>query len=357
MKPLVRASLATRALVRRGHGLLAILALAGFAVLRGVRQDVGPADAAAAAVWLVLLMARARRWLADSANRDGWLDAELGGLAAVGLEAALARFEGGPSGRLAPATYLFVAFVAAFARPLACLFVVAWILGLEAALHFGRPVSPADLGAFVAHAAFLGAFALLNLVLLRAEIARVRATARARVQAQLVRIKEDARSYRLLGAGEGGDRDDVRNDRLARASVEEIHQSVHYALDLLRRSLDLHTAVLLWLNDAGTHLRISELSTASDDVRDTPIAAGDGVLGAVLAQRARVSLQRLAAELSRAVLLVPVPGASARGASRGRRRDAARGACDRPHAQRAVYSPRRGDRGPSRAVLPASDPK
>jgi two-component system cell cycle response regulator len=108
-----------------------------------------------------------------------------------------------------------------------------------------------------------------------------------------VRIREDARSYRLLGGGEVADREEVRSDRLARASVEEIHQSVHYALDLLRRSLDLHTAVLLWLNDAGTHLRISEISTSSNEVQDAPFPAGDGVLGAVLAKRTSVSLHGL----------------------------------------------------------------
>ena len=56
---------------------------------------------------------------------------------------------------------------------------------------------------------------------------------------------------------------------------------------------DLHTAVLLWLNDAGTHLRISELATSSDDIRDAPFLAGDGVLGAVIARRERVSLHDL----------------------------------------------------------------
>jgi diguanylate cyclase (GGDEF)-like protein len=131
------------------------------------------------------------------------------------------------------------------------------------------------------------------LTLLRAEVARIRVTARAQIEAELVRIREDARSYRLLGAGEGGGREEVRSDRLARASVEEIHQSVHYALDLLRRSLDLHTAVLLWLNDAGTHLRISELSSASLEVQDAPFAAGDGVLGAALAKRTPVALENL----------------------------------------------------------------
>ena len=93
--------------------------------------------------------------------------------------------------------------------------------------------------------------------------------------------------------GTSRDRSGAHAERLAGASVEEIHQSVRYALELLRRSLDLHTAVLLWLNDAGTHLRISEVSTQSDDVRDAPFTAGDGVLGAVLAQRARVSLRGL----------------------------------------------------------------
>src|SRR5205809_1012052 len=80
------------------------------------------------------------------------------------------------------------------------------------------------------------AFALLTLAFLRAEVARIRASARARLDAEIVRLKEDARSYRLLGAGEAPaaepeepSRDEARADRLARSSVEEIHLSVHYA--------------------------------------------------------------------------------------------------------------------------------
>jgi two-component system cell cycle response regulator len=292
MDPLVRASLTTRALFRRGHGLAAACALGSYVVLGNAREATGAAPIAAASIWALLLAVRLRRKLRETGDARVGLDIEVGALAAVGLEAALLRWDGGFDGRFAPSIYVLVALVAAFARPAACIIVVAWTLALEGALRLG-PLHETDLGAFTTHAGFVGAFALLNLGLLRTEVARVRATARARVEAQLVRIKEDARSYRLLGAGEAADRDAVRTDRLARASVEEIHQSVHYALDLLRSSLDLHTAVLLWLNDAGTHLRISELSTTSDDVRDAPIAAGDGVLGAVLAQRQRVSLHDL----------------------------------------------------------------
>jgi diguanylate cyclase (GGDEF)-like protein len=292
MDRLVRASLATRTLFRRGHGLAAACALASYVVWGNVRDASGPLPLALALVWAALLGRRLQRRLRESGEAQVALDVEIGSLAAVGLDAALIRWDGGFDGRFGASVYVLIAFVAAFARPVACVVVVAWTLALEVAAR--RATHPGvDISAFAAHAGFVAAFAILNLGLLRTEIARVRATARARVEAQLVRIREDARSYRLLGAGELAERDELRTDRLARASVEEIHQSVHYALDLLRGCLELHTAVLLWLNDAGTHLRISELSTGSEDVRDTPIAAGDGVLAAVLAQRRPVTLHDL----------------------------------------------------------------
>jgi diguanylate cyclase (GGDEF)-like protein len=292
MEPLVRASLAVRTLVRRGHGSLIACGLAAYVVYGGAAGAFRTTQGIALGVWALLLLSRVSRKLRATQDVRLLVDIELGMLLSVGLEAALVRFDGGLSGPYAPAIYVLVALVAAFARPGAGIIVVLFLLGLEAALRFVT-LDEKDASGFTTHACFVGAFALLNLALLRAEVARIRATARARVEAQLVRIKEDARSYRLLGAGETNDHDGVHSDRLARASVEEIHQSVHYALDLLRRSLDLHTAVLLWLNDAGTHLRISELSSASDEIHDAPFAAGDGVLGVVLAQRTLVSLHGL----------------------------------------------------------------
>ena len=318
MEPLVRALLGVRTLARKGHGLLAALGIGLYVIFGGAGADRDPTEAAVAAppvpaagalsvstcvAWAIwgtcglLLVSRVRRKLRDASVAGLLLDLEIGALLTVALEAALVRYDGGLSGRLSPAVYVLVALVAAFARPLAGLLVVLWILALEAGLHLAAPAHSAhgDLTGFATHAGFVATFALLNLTLLRAEVARIRVTARARVEAQLVRIREDARSYRLLGAGEvaQSDREEVRTDRLARASVEEIHQSVHYALDLLRQSLDLHTAVLLWLNDAGTHLRISELSTSSNDIHDAPVVAGDGVLGAVLAKRTAVALEGL----------------------------------------------------------------
>ncbi len=292
MEPLVAASLAVRTVLRRGHGLIVACGLAAYVVYGGAAGEPRVGQIVAFALWAALLVSRIVRKARAAEEAPLVVDVEIGALLSVGLQAALVRFDGGLSGPYSPAIYVLVALVAAFARPAAGIAVVLFLLALEAVLRFVT-LDDGDTTAFLTHACFVGAFAVLNLALLRAEVARVRATARARVEAQLVRIKEDARSYRLLGAGEATGGDEVHSDRLARASVEEIHQSVHYALDLLRRSLDLHTAVLLWLNDAGTHLRISELSTASDDVQDAPFPAGDGVLGAVLAQRTRVSLQGL----------------------------------------------------------------
>jgi diguanylate cyclase (GGDEF)-like protein len=321
MEPLVRVSLGVRTLWRSVHGLAAALALSAYLVGGGAQQNFSSAQGAALLAWATLLAVRVRRKLSGDARPASGrpaaaaaasgrapspllLDVEVGVLLAIATLGGLVRFDGGLNGRFSPLVYVLVAVVAAFARPLAGIAVVGWIVGLEAALRFVT-LAENDTGGFLTHTCFVGAFALLNLALLRAELARVRASARARIEAQLVQIREDARVYRLLGsggeggaeaaAGDGADREGARSDRLARASVEEIHLTVHYALDLLRRSLDLHTAVLLWLNDRGTHLRIRELSTASEEILDAPFPAADGVLGAALAQRGPVAIHKLRA--------------------------------------------------------------
>src|SRR5450631_1374233 len=208
MEPLVRASLLVRTLLRRGHGLLIACALAAYVVYGGAAGEVGPGQVIAVGVWGLLLASRVRRKVRVTGDAPTVLDVEIGALLAVALEAALVRVDGGLSGRYSPALYVLVALVAAFARPRAGILVVGFLLCLEAVLRFFT-LDELDTSGFTTHACFVGAFALLNLALLRAEVARVRATASARVEAQLVRIKEDARSYRLLGTGEVGDAKEV----------------------------------------------------------------------------------------------------------------------------------------------------
>lgn len=293
MDSLVRATLLIRRLVRGGYGLAATCALAAFVVAGGASSPAGPLLGALAVGWALLLGRRLRSKLRLTGDAPFLLDFELGALLAVGLDAALLRFDGTLSGRFSPATYVLVALVASFGRPIAGLAVVAWVVALDALIRY-ETLGQASLEALATQAGFASAFALLNLLLLRAEVARIRVTARSRVERELERLRADARSYRLLGAGEAdrAKKEDAE-ERLARSSVEEIHQSVHYALELLRRSLDLHTAVLLWRTDSGTHLRISELSTGSDEIHDAPFSIGDGVLAAVIAKKEAVLLENL----------------------------------------------------------------
>jgi two-component system cell cycle response regulator len=296
MQRLVHATLAFRGIVRNAHGLLGACWVAVYVVLGGATAEFGIVQCATIALWAALVVKRLRSKLIDPEGKSLLVDIDLGTLLTVGLQAALIRYDGGLNGRLSPSIYVFIALVSGFARPLAGIAIVLCTLTLELALRF-LTLGESGWAGFLTHAGFVGAFAVLDLALLRAEVLRVRTIAKARVLAQLARFKEDARCFRLLGAGGRANPDDEHCDRAVHASVEEIHQSVHYALELLRRSLDLHTAVLLWLNDAGTHFRISELSTSSDCVCDTPFRAGDGVLGAVVSQRAKVSLAGLPASI------------------------------------------------------------
>ena len=288
MELLVRASLSVRRLVRAGHGA-AIACAFGAYVLAGGTSASLPLLLAGAGVLVALVIARARQKLRLAAEASFHVDLDLGLLLGVGLVTGLLVGAGGFSGPYAALTYLLVAFLAAFTRPAAAIFSVLWILGLEL-LARRWLLGQTSFETFAPRAGLVVAFTALNLLFLRGEVARIRRAARARIEHELRRLKDDARSYRLLGAGDGLDRSE---DRLERSSVEEIQKAVHYALDLLRRTLDGHTAVLLWLNDAGTHLRISELSTSSDDINDAPFAVGDGVLGAAVSKKERVAFTDL----------------------------------------------------------------
>jgi len=291
MDPLVRMALFIRRALRRTSGLALAALLATFVALGGVNAPL-LVLVPAAVLWTALVASRVHRKIRRTAEIPALAEVELGILLTIAFEGALLHFEGALGGAFSPALYVLVAFVTAYSTRAAGAVVVVFVIGFEAVLrHF--TLHEANLEGLIPHAAFVVAFATLNLIFLRAQMAHVRTAAKARIDRELARLKEDARSYRLLGGGDEKGDGARGEDKLARSSVEEIHQSVHYALELLRRTLGLHTAVLLWLNDAGTHLRISELSTESEDIFDAPIAVGDGVLAAVTVSRERTSLKSL----------------------------------------------------------------
>jgi diguanylate cyclase (GGDEF)-like protein len=288
MEPLVRVSLVVRRMARHAVGPAIACVLAAWVILGGLSGPLGALAIVAALVLVLRLAPALHRKIKKPGDSPLSLDLEIGMLLAVLLESMLVRFEGSLDGPTSASLFLLVALLAALLRPGAAALVVVWALCVEAALRvvlLDQSITP-----MIPRALLAATFAAINALLLRVEVARVRRAARARIEEELARLQEDARSYRLLG---GESQDQNAEDRLSRSSVEEIQKGVHYALDLLRRTLDLHTAVLLWVNDAGTHLRISELSTGSDDVNDAPFALGDGVLAAAALRKERVNLANL----------------------------------------------------------------
>ena len=88
---------------------------------------------------------------------------------------------------------------ASFAKPLAAAGTIAFAVLMEAALNF-IAWGGHETNSLLPHATLLGVFAFLNMLVFRAEIARIRALSRQRIETELRKMKDAARSYRLLGA-------------------------------------------------------------------------------------------------------------------------------------------------------------
>jgi diguanylate cyclase (GGDEF)-like protein len=253
------------------------------------------------ALYAVVMLASLRKRLRQASVMDATalLDAEVGMLLSVGMVGTIHAVDGGLDGPTWPVVYVLCVLASVLAAPSATAAVVGYIVILEAAVRFiGHAES--TVMPLVVHGAFAATFSILAIAVLRVEVARIRSHSRTRVQAEIERMHDAARSYRLLSAtrraapqAPGAAAGDDDPSRLVRSSVEEIHQAVLFALQLLRRSMGLHTAMLLWLTDTGTHLRISELTSETDDLAEGPFQVGDGVLGAVVADRQVVALSGL----------------------------------------------------------------
>lgn len=288
MRLLVRSSL----LVRRalaGLSLFAALAALVGVVVMDARSSLSPTIAWAFFALLALL---AGRRLLDRSRRalTSAEDAELGALAMVGAYFVVVRFDRHLDADLFPIVYLCLALTSALRRG-AKLAALATGLTCEAAVRF---FAFGGIGLFegVLHGSFMIVFTSLNGLVLRAELSRVRTRGEAHLAGEMEKLRSEARSFRLLAPSAPAARAS-EDDRLMRSGVEEIHQSVLFALRLVRDSLGLHTAMLLWHNDDGTHLRISELVTDDPDFLEGPFLVGDGVFGAAMSRSAIVNLHGL----------------------------------------------------------------
>ena len=301
MDPLVSLLVTVRRRAREALPFAGVMLL-GAAVALHAMHPLGTAGFGALALLLAALIA-ARTWHRNrTLEQRTWLDIEIGTLLVVAAFAAVVEIDGALDGRCYPLVCLAVAIVSAFASPAASLSVVVLALGFELGLWrlaYGTP----SYSSFGPHVGFLAVFALLNLFTLRREISRLRLRSERALDAERSRILDAARSYRLLraprdlpeehdAAAEGTPPQSSlqADEQLLRSGVEEIHLSVLFSLRLLRQSLGAHTAILLWLDVSGRELRISELVTDDASIAEGPFAAGDGLAGAVLSQRAPMCL-------------------------------------------------------------------
>jgi diguanylate cyclase (GGDEF)-like protein len=297
MDPLVRAALTLQQVARRSVGTAVAAASGVYLAWFAAGSATFAWSAVAVASFVISLSIRARARLGRVAPRETVrLDVELFTHLTVLAYLIVVCTPGGFDGAYYPLVYSLMMLTAAFARPPAAIATVFFAVVLEWAIdearlgHPGRDLLP--------HAALIISFAALNLVVFRAEIARVRRLSRARIDGEIRRMRDDARSYRLIGAPTSavepvssptaappkGD-----PERMLRSSVDQIHGSVHVTLRLLRRALGLRTAAILWAGEGAT-LSVREIATDDVDIDRGPFSVGEGLFGAALRTGEAVSL-------------------------------------------------------------------
>lgn len=295
MTTLVHAALTFRRTVRSSYGF-AVAAVLALVVLLGVFEgplaSLRPEHALVGGAWVAVFGARLASRLRGPRLRVGataWIDLELGALLLVAAH-AIVQVGGGLASELYPVIFVLVAFLASFSRAPMGAALVGVALVLELGVHLvaeGRE----DWRELALHGAFLVCFGVMSMLFTRVEIARVRERSRRELDDEKEKLKTESRMFRLVAAPSAeGQRDE---DRLVRSSVEELHHQVFHVLQLLHRTLDLHTCVLLMRSDDETRLRIVELVTDGDQIASGPFSAGEGAVGAVIKRQLTMNLQNL----------------------------------------------------------------
>lgn len=228
------------------------------------------------------------KWASDLADMEV-------GLALVAGSYGLFSLTGGTSSPLYPLVFLIVAFAATFQRPIGVVLLLVACLLFEAAAAGRAGGTSSAWARFGEHAAFVLLFAALHVVFLRATAFLQQREHDRRLEGEIRGMREEAREFRLISAALGADSRaprgrDEEERRLAEGAVETIHASMFYILELLKKSLDLQTCVLLWLDGKGERLKIKELVTDSDCVVETALPADAGALGAIVRDRLLLNL-------------------------------------------------------------------
>jgi len=285
---LLTGRLSTAALARAELGVLSLVTLLATALGWAIAREVLPT--------------RGVRGI--ELGSPSWRELELGVPLVTGVY-VLVAMSGGARSFLHPMVYALVSFVLVVQRTRV------GVIGVLAAAFALEAILAARIGTHGAwmlcaqHASFIAFFALGNRLVLGSLTRRLRAEHARRIEGELSRMRQEAKDFRLIASQlPAGSRARSRADeeiRMVHAAVENIHEQVFHSLELLRTSMGLHTAVLLWCEaprEGGGSRRvptlvIKELASAGELLADSPELANPGVLVGVLADPKPLRLHAL----------------------------------------------------------------
>jgi len=221
-------------------------------------------------------------------------DLELGTLF-IATAFAVIEITGGPGGLLYPLIIALVAFLVAFHSLVPSLYFMTLILGVEALIWAWQP-AVGGWRLYASHASFNILFGFLYALFLRTEIAQRQASLKREIAEYLERITTEANQFRMTSGMAAEHRelsaDEIR-ERRAVSSVQAIHEALYNVLGVAERALETHTVALFWLDTDDRYLRLKELRSQCDNLVEKPLAAGEGLLGAITKRREPLVLSNL----------------------------------------------------------------
>ena len=215
---------------------------------------------------------------------------------------------GGAASFLYPLVYALVSFLLIInkRRWVAAMWIAAaCVLELLSGYASARAGVHNPWGTAALHITYLLFFAAGNLLVISSLARRLRGQHVESVKAELARVRQEARDFRLIAsqlpltsrAARSRDEEELR---MAQGAVHAVHEQLFFTIDLLSVSLGLHTAALLWIeadddererkrkqnervdSRKTPRLVIKEMATSSELVRDNPLIDSPGVLAAII---------------------------------------------------------------------------
>ncbi len=203
---------------------------------------------------------------------------------------AVITVTGGAASPAYPVLYGVVAFGITFQSRAGAWATVIGAVGFELAATVRGPMDGEALLTTVLHVGLIVAAALAHALFLRGLVARQRSAHRRQLAQEVRRQRDSARDYRLISSALGAESRAGRSRAdeelmLATGGVQSIAASVFYNLQLLKRTLDARTVILLWGDERSKSLKIKELVTDSDSVIESGSVKVSGVIGAIVRDR------------------------------------------------------------------------